>query len=97
MVIIEINRNYPGVQYLLGAHKWSDFLINPSQEEKSRESRIYWCTYKSGRETEKHGKYPYPSCISRLERFAGYKRVMIEDTWFKRKGPYAKHYHEFDA
>jgi hypothetical protein len=57
MVIIEIARDFDGFERLLGEHRWSELLVNPNEEEKHRVSKIYYCTYSSGREVQKNGKH----------------------------------------
>jgi hypothetical protein len=45
------------VERLLGEHRWSDFLRNPSEEEKGRVSQIFYCTYSTGRQAQKDGMF----------------------------------------
>lgn len=58
MVILEIEKTYEHFDRLLGKHKWSEFLCNPTEEEQGRASQVYYCLYKSGREAQKDGEYP---------------------------------------
>ncbi|KAI6111998.1 hypothetical protein EDD16DRAFT_1728192 [Pisolithus croceorrhizus] len=71
MVIIEVNRDYPHFDRLLGEHRWSEFLRKPSPEEESRVTQIFYCTYHTGRIVEKNG----------------WKRIFVEDAWFDGWSP----------
>ncbi|KDQ56335.1 hypothetical protein JAAARDRAFT_59227 [Jaapia argillacea MUCL 33604] len=68
MIIIEVARNFQGFRELLGEHKWSQFLRNPSDDEKTKSSKIFYCTLGSGREVQKEG----------------WKKTDIQDAWFTR-------------
>ncbi|KAF9237864.1 hypothetical protein BU15DRAFT_48261 [Melanogaster broomeanus] len=57
MVIIEINRDFPHFDRILGEHRWSEFLQKPTQEEKERVTRVFYCTYSTGRIVQKNGKF----------------------------------------
>jgi hypothetical protein len=69
---------------MLGMHSWAKVLMNPSNEESGKSSKVFWCTYNSGRLVQKHGASaiayhyrplnPHPS---------GWKRVDIEEHWFQ--------------
>ncbi|KAJ7748882.1 hypothetical protein B0H16DRAFT_897012 [Mycena metata] len=54
-VLLEINREYAHPERLLGEHRWSDFLCNPSQEEAGRVSQIFYSVYNTGRSAQKDG------------------------------------------
>lgn len=56
MVIIEIKREFDSFDHLLGEHRWIDFLKNPSEEEREIVTQVFYCTYNSGRQVQKHGK-----------------------------------------
>jgi len=56
MVIIEVDRFFERFDSLLGMHRWSSFLKNPTEEEKDKASKIFWCHYNSGRMVQKHGE-----------------------------------------
>ncbi|KAI6009873.1 hypothetical protein EDC04DRAFT_847356 [Pisolithus marmoratus] len=71
MVIIEVDRDYPHFDRLLGEHRWSEFLRKPSTEEKGRVTQVFYCTYNTGRNVEKNG----------------WKRVFVEDAWFDDWSP----------
>ncbi|KAI0311921.1 hypothetical protein OF83DRAFT_1068041 [Amylostereum chailletii] len=71
MVLIEVDRDFEGFDRLLGAHAWSSFLKHPSAEESGMTSKIFFSTYRSGREVQKHG----------------WKRVDIRNEWFRREPP----------
>jgi len=55
-VIIEVNRDYPHFDRILGEHRWSEFLRNPSRDEKDRATQVFYCTYHTGRMVQKNGK-----------------------------------------
>ena len=55
-VIIEVNRDYLHVDRILGEHRWSEFLRNPSRDEKDRATQVFYCTYHTGRMVQKNGK-----------------------------------------
>ncbi len=55
-IIIEVYRGCRKVPELLGAHKWIEFLKNPTDEERGRESRVFYCLFTSGREVQKIGE-----------------------------------------
>ncbi|KAH9935126.1 uncharacterized protein BXZ73DRAFT_76835 [Epithele typhae] len=65
-VILEVDKGLgtDGFNKLLGAHKWGEFLNNPG-DQAGLESKIFYCTYSSGREVQKHG----------------WKRVDVTDAW----------------
>ncbi|KIK87928.1 hypothetical protein PAXRUDRAFT_27412 [Paxillus rubicundulus Ve08.2h10] len=71
MVIIEVNRCYSDFDRILGEHRWSEFLQNPTEDEKERVTRVFYCTYSSGRIVQKNG----------------WKRIDVEDAWFKAWSP----------
>ncbi|EIW86766.1 hypothetical protein CONPUDRAFT_38529, partial [Coniophora puteana RWD-64-598 SS2] len=71
VVVIEVKRDYPHLDHILGEHRWSEFLINPPADVKNDVSRVYYCTYHSGRELQKHG----------------WKCVPLEDDWFRTWSP----------
>ena len=62
MVIIEVDRSFERFDSLLGMHIWSSFLKNPTDEEKDKASKVFWCHYNSGRLVEKNGE-PFPSSL----------------------------------
>lgn len=55
MVIIEINRDYPHFDHILGEHRWSEFLQSPTEEEKDQATQVFYCTYNTGRIVQKNG------------------------------------------
>ncbi|KAF8883299.1 hypothetical protein BD779DRAFT_1647774 [Infundibulicybe gibba] len=67
MVIIEVDKAYGQPQRLLGEHRWSEFLKRPSAEESGRISQVYYSIYSTARAVGKDG----------------WKRVDVEDSWFK--------------
>ncbi|KAJ7076664.1 hypothetical protein B0H15DRAFT_925112 [Mycena belliarum] len=70
-VLLEINRDYPHPERLLGEHRWSEFLKKPSVEEAGRVSQIFYCVYSTGRQAQKDG----------------WKRINVADSWFKNWTP----------
>ncbi|KAJ6592657.1 hypothetical protein B0H19DRAFT_1088268 [Mycena capillaripes] len=70
-VLLEINRDYPHPERLLGEHRWSEFLKKPSGEEAGRVSQIFYSTYSTGRQAQKDG----------------WKRINVADSWFKNWEP----------
>ncbi|KAF8845955.1 hypothetical protein BDN67DRAFT_960608, partial [Paxillus ammoniavirescens] len=71
MVIIEVDRYFAHFDRILGEHRWSEFLQNPTQDEKDRVTRVFYCTYNTGRIVQKNG----------------WKRIDVEDAWFKAWSP----------
>lgn len=55
MVIIEVNRHYAHFDRILGEHRWSEFLQNPTKEENGRVTKVFYCTYNTGRIVQKNG------------------------------------------
>ncbi|KAJ7119370.1 hypothetical protein C8R43DRAFT_1137074 [Mycena crocata] len=70
-VLIEVNRNYPHPERLLGEHRWSEFLKRPTEEEAGRVSQIFYRVYSTGRQAQKDG----------------WKRINVADSWFKNWSP----------
>ena len=84
MVVIEVDRDFDGFNELLGLHTWSKFLSKPTEEEKDKSSKIFYCTYNTCRQVEKSGPSAFrftPLCFL-CSRMAGWKRVNIEEHWF---------------
>jgi len=54
MVLIEVNRHYTDFRKLLGAHKWSDFVLKPGAH-RDKVTRIYFSTLANVRAVEKAG------------------------------------------
>ncbi|KAH9018785.1 hypothetical protein EDB83DRAFT_173211 [Lactarius deliciosus] len=67
MVVIEVDREFDRFDELLGLHAWSGFLLKPSEEQMDKSSKVFYCTYNTGRLVEKNG----------------WKRVSIEERWFQ--------------
>ncbi|KAI9441831.1 hypothetical protein H4582DRAFT_1420631 [Lactarius indigo] len=67
MVIIEVDREFDRFDDLLGCHAWSGFLRQPSKEQMDKSSKVFYCTYNTGRLVEKNG----------------WKRLNIEEHWFQ--------------
>jgi len=55
MVILAISRDSEDICGLLGAHKWSEFLKDPSDEEKGQTSKVFFSTKSCTRELEGPG------------------------------------------
>ncbi|KAK7691957.1 hypothetical protein QCA50_005362 [Cerrena zonata] len=68
MIIIEVLRSFKQWGSLLGLHKWSEFLKNPTNAEKQYETKIFYCVLSSGRQVQKHG----------------WRRVDVKEAWFTR-------------
>ncbi|KZP28423.1 hypothetical protein FIBSPDRAFT_258477 [Athelia psychrophila] len=71
MVIIEVKRDWDGFDHLLGEHKWSEVLRNPSHEEEAKVTQVFYCRYNTGRNVQKHG----------------WKRIDAQESWFKGFSP----------
>ncbi|KAH8984208.1 hypothetical protein EDB86DRAFT_163377 [Lactarius hatsudake] len=67
MVVIEVDREFDRFDELLGLHAWRRFLLEPSEEQMDKSSKVFYCTYNTGRLVEKNG----------------WKRVSIEERWFQ--------------
>jgi hypothetical protein len=55
MVIIEVDRDFDRFDDLLGLHTWSKFLSQPNKEQMDKSSKVFFCTYNTGRQVEKSG------------------------------------------
>lgn len=71
MVIIEIARDCPQLDRLLGEHRWREFLKKSSKQEQDQVTKVFYCTYSTGRQVQKNG----------------WKRIYVEDAWFKTWSP----------
>ena len=67
--MIEVDRDFDRFDGLLGLHTWSKFLSMPSEEEKDKSSKIFYCTYYTGRQVEKSGPSAYRSTLLPLLTF----------------------------
>lgn len=56
MVIVEVQREFDGIDRLLGEHRWKDFLKNPSEEEMGKVTKVFFCVYNTGRLVQKNGE-----------------------------------------
>lgn len=56
MVIIEIARECPELDRLLGEHRWREFLKKSSKQEQDQVSKVFYCTYSTGRQVQKNGE-----------------------------------------
>jgi len=57
MVILEVARECHQLDRLLGEHRWCEFLRKPNEQEKSQVSKVFYCTYSTGRQVEKNGQW----------------------------------------
>lgn len=94
MVIIEVDRYFERFDSLLGMHQWSSFLKNPTEEEKDKASKVFWCHYNTGRLVQKNGE-PFPlfkvGARGRADLVTspiGWKRVDVEEYWFHGWSPH---------
>lgn len=71
LVILEVSRELPAIERLLGEHKWSRFLLHPSSEEKPLFSRAYYSYYRTAEHLQREG----------------WKCIDIEDGWFEKWRP----------
>jgi hypothetical protein len=65
MVIIEVARECPQLDRLLGEHRWSEFLKKPAEQDKGQVSEVFYCTYSTGRQVQKNGERAFcsvPEC-----------------------------------
>ncbi len=83
MVVIEVDRYFDRFDDLLGFHAWSEFLSQPTKEQMDKSSKVFYCTYNTGRLVEKNGPSASRSVLPAHSRFAGWKRVDIEEHWFQ--------------
>ena len=58
MVIVHVKKSFTEFNAVLGEHRWSDFLRNPTDEEKGRVSKVFYCFYPFYRIAQKDGKRP---------------------------------------
>jgi len=56
MVIIEIARECPQLDRLLGEHRWREFLKRSSEQEQDQVTKVFYCTYSTGRQVQKNGE-----------------------------------------
>lgn len=85
MVLLEIDKSYPHIDRLLGEHRWSEFLKRPTHEEVERVTQIFFSLYDTGRAAQKDGERGFASLRPqrRLMCTTGWKRIHVEDSWFK--------------
>ncbi|TFK51910.1 hypothetical protein OE88DRAFT_1734927 [Heliocybe sulcata] len=69
MVIFAVSLSFNEERKLLGEHRWSEMLLNPTEEDKERVSMIFRCKISSIHEIEK-------IC---------WKNLSIERSWFEEK------------
>lgn len=56
MVIVEVDRDFGDFDSLLGKHDWPKFLLKPEGDVRDKASKVFWCTYNTGRLVEKQGR-----------------------------------------
>ncbi|KAH9018782.1 hypothetical protein EDB83DRAFT_2232000 [Lactarius deliciosus] len=83
MVVIEVDREFDRFDDLLGLHDWSEFLLEPSEEQKDKFSKVFYCTYNTGRLVERNGLSASRFTLLAHSHFVGWKRVNIEEHWFQ--------------
>ena len=83
MVIIEVDCGFDGFNNVLGKHSWSNILLEPTPEQLDKSSEIFYCTLNTGRLVEKSGGFNISSGVTVAHPTPGWKRIWIEDHWFK--------------
>ena len=63
MILLEISKTFTRDERLLGEHRWRDMLKDPSNEEKSRVSQVFYCFYNTSRAAQKDGLSPLRSFL----------------------------------
>ncbi|KJA17583.1 hypothetical protein HYPSUDRAFT_57626 [Hypholoma sublateritium FD-334 SS-4] len=53
MILLEISRDFEDHASLLGEHRWSEFLKDPTDQEKGRVTQVFHSFYARGREAQK--------------------------------------------
>ncbi|KAF7321901.1 hypothetical protein MKEN_00712300 [Mycena kentingensis (nom. inval.)] len=67
-VLLEISREWPYYERLLGQHSWDEFLKKPVETHQGLKTKVFYSTYNSVRAAQKDG----------------WKRVDVSDWWFQR-------------
>jgi hypothetical protein len=80
--VIEVDRDFDSFDRLLGLHTWSEFLQRPTKDQLDKVSKVFYCTYNTGRQAEKNGPSASRSTAHTHSYCAGWKRVNIEEHWF---------------
>lgn len=55
MMLLEVSKAFEDHASLLGEHRWSEFLKDPTDEEKGRTTQVFYSFYVRGREAQKDG------------------------------------------
>ena len=55
MMLLEVSRDFEDYASLLGEHRWSEFLKDPTIDEKGRSTKVFHSFYTRGREAQKDG------------------------------------------
>jgi hypothetical protein len=91
MIIIVVDREFERFDALLGMHSWSEFLLEPTEEEAGNSSKVFYCTYHSAEVIRGAGAWVVVlmdvvllihSSLRRRQPI-GWNRVEIEDHWFQ--------------
>lgn len=56
MVIIQVDHEFENWDALLGLHSWSEFLLAPTTEEADKSSKVFFCTYSTGKALSDAGR-----------------------------------------
>ncbi|KAF8262694.1 hypothetical protein EI94DRAFT_1601208 [Lactarius quietus] len=49
MVVIEVNPDLERFRELLGQHVWSEFLLQPTKEQRGKSSTVFYSTFHTSR------------------------------------------------
>ncbi len=60
MMLLEVAREFEDSASLLGEHRWSEFLKDPTIDEKGRSTKVFHSFYSRGREAQKDGASSTP-------------------------------------
>ncbi|KAF8972766.1 hypothetical protein BDZ97DRAFT_856108 [Flammula alnicola] len=71
MILLEVSKAFTDHGRLLGEHRWSEFLKDPTEEEKPRVTQVFHSFYAKGRDAQKDG----------------WKAITISCKWFKGWAP----------
>ncbi|EJD47034.1 hypothetical protein AURDEDRAFT_113611 [Auricularia subglabra TFB-10046 SS5] len=71
LVIVEVSREFPSIERLLGEHNWAKFLLKPRPEDRPLSSKAYFSFYRTA---------------DHLLR-EGWKQLDFEDDWFRKWVP----------
>ena len=63
MILLEVSKMFTDHERLLGEHRWSELLKEPSDEEEKRVSRVFHSFYSKGREAQKDGTLDFQHTV----------------------------------